>query len=201
MKNIILRCQKGAEEKTGKYFDYHLVGSFANAALNYLLYNSNRYRVTSFFPNVSSSFCNKFPKSGVSSVYNPSSPKVNILAGDKLVSIIGLEMKNGLYDTLTVIRDEYGAFAYRSQMICSLSNIEHILKGHQDVEGKSESTHTSLGAPSCGAPIPIEPLAKNICTRPISKIPSTEDESAVIFSYKDNSIGLKGNGRRFKGKH
>lgn len=177
LKGIMMKCDKGMEnEKIRRVFDFAMVKKVAEIAIDCLIWTNNCQKVTSYMPNECTVFCNKYPGESSNSVFKPSKAKIHVLADDRLVSIVELALKNGLYDILTVVRDSNGAFAYRAQMMCSLEQITEFLQNAHQEGDKTDSTRVSAGRVSAEGEKQRKRPEKLVCDRPISFKEEGEDE-------------------------
>lgn len=173
LKALVMKCRRFAETDKARVFNVAKVERAALAALNFVVLNRNRQRITSTFPLPSTSFCNDFPRDIRNSLFDPQRiGRVSFLSGDgdRLITLVELASQhNGLYDGVAVVRDEHGTFAYRAEMLVSLEQLrcpvgkphsESYAAAHEEVGGK-----TALGS--------------LFVHRPIERIMMTEDDAAV----------------------
>ncbi len=70
------------------------------------------------FPSQSAALCNDLPHDPRNSLFHSDVSRVSLLDGERLVTVTELPRENnGLYDGLVLVRDEFGAFAYRVQQL------------------------------------------------------------------------------------
>ena len=178
-----MKSKKGLEqEKTTKnFFKYRQIDSAARFALNYLATNTQRQRISTYIPNLDAVFCNKHPKDPISSIYKHGVQKLHLLVEDeaRLVSIIELNVKNGLYDILVVVRGEDGRFAYRAQLMYNIRQITHFLSEDLDSDSKSEISPILLDGLATEATTGVQPPAYLVSDKTITNIMLTPEEVEV----------------------
>eukprot|EP01022_Parablepharisma_sp_SALTPOND_P028472 TRINITY_DN71015_c2_g1_i1.p1 TRINITY_DN71015_c2_g1~~TRINITY_DN71015_c2_g1_i1.p1 ORF type:complete len:1027 (-),score=106.69 TRINITY_DN71015_c2_g1_i1:12447-15527(-) len=174
LKSIIVKTKKAAmNEKVARYFGYAYLESVAKFALDFLSLHSQKHRVSTYMPNLDSVFCNKYPKEPATILYGSSCPKTHfmLLNESRVVTISELHTKYGLYDLLVVVRDQFGHFAYRAQLMCNIRQLAEILS-----ESGADSSGSS--SPKCRPEKPDEEREKQelITNRAIHEINMPTEE-------------------------
>ncbi len=179
LKSIIAKCNKGAESDRNKkiQFNFFMVKSAAELALDFLIWSSHRQKVSNYVPNPGAAFCNKYPEDPRNKLFCPSQARLHILAGSRLVTVVELSIKNGLYDMLALVRDPNGAFVYRAQLMCCLEQISEFLQGPPEGEAKSESVKSYADfSPGERVEPMISPAEKLVSGKSIAELEQLEGD-------------------------
>jgi hypothetical protein len=201
-----MKCKKAGEgEKAVKPFNYTKIEWTAASILAFMARNEHRQRLSTFLPNLGSVFCT----SGLdNAIYRPDTPKIHLLFGPdiRLVTVIELGFKNGLYDMLSIIRNPYGAFAYRAHIIYGLAQLalppSPSPNPNPSPDGISSASATPVPAARADFPFPERPptlpLRPLISAKPITSIGLPADDQLVrtycecVVARSDGGTGTGG---------
>ena len=180
---MIFKCAKISEnDKSKRVFNSTMVSRTAETALSLLVLDANRQKVSTYTPNHSSVFCNKYPKDNENLLLKPSPSKMYIYTENRLITVADVRLKNGLYDVLTVVRNPMGAYAYRAQLMSNLGQINEFLQGPNELVKSKSDDRKTFSHPSSPDSKLKERLPKLDCDRAISSIPISSPDQHVFCS-------------------
>jgi hypothetical protein len=150
-------------------------------AVNWLIVNNRRHRITNYFPNVDT----VFGLSELSCLYDPLVPKSYLLVLDSccMMTVFELKKEKEKYDIVVAIRNEFGQYAFRAQMIIDLRQFNKDLVNYY-VENeivKTDKYKVSENT-SNGIKLIRDDLISN---KPISNIKMTAEKAEEHKSFED----------------
>jgi hypothetical protein len=180
LKSIHQKALRGANsDKAAKQFNFLGLERVARTALDLLVRGGHNPRVSSHMPNYETTFCNRYPQDPTNGCLKPGPHRKHLLLPGSaiMLTVCELELGNGLYDLLVLVRNPNGCFVYRAEMVSSIRELTHFLGENDDSLSGSEAS-SSLGflssEPKSGdRPLPL------IQEKPVASIPLTADEESV----------------------
>ena len=173
-----LKTTKGSDKEPDKCVNtYNLL----KYALNWSILNNKRHRVTNYFPNTDTVFIS----SDNNCLYDLLVPKSYLLTLDNcsVITVFELKKDKEKYDIVTVIRNEFGNYAYRAQMIVDLRQFNEELTNYYIEKETMKHDEYKLSQPTSNG---IRPIRSDlISNKPISNIKMTAEKAEEHKNFED----------------
>jgi len=129
--NIIAASKKLEHNKTITEFNYTEIIQFANSALEWILINSQKHKISTYLSN--------FDTVLKLDLLDPSVPKKYLLIKNAqcLITLYELEARKETYEVLILIRRDFGLYAYYAELLHIIKEVEECENRIEDVKRES----------------------------------------------------------------